>query len=327
MNLEDLYRLRRNGYIEAQGIVDTVPYPLLLLDQNLRVRTASRAFFSTFKVERDETIGQHIYDLGNGQWDIPELRRLLEEVIPKSTAVVDYEVEHAFPSIGVRTMLLSAHRLFHPENNSRSLLLSIVDATDRRRLEVEKDLLLGEMRHRMKNLFALVQALARQTSVDGRSGEEYRDAFLGRFGALVRAHDVAYTQDQKADLKELLEQTLKPYSEGATIVIEPSKPVSLTPSRALSLSLILHELATNAVKYGALSTSTGKITIRWTIERASKKHLRLIWQESGGPPVTPPTTTGFGTRLIEFSVKGEMGGRVELNYAPKGLAIEIVTPL
>lgn len=172
MNLEDLYRLLRTGHIEAQGIVDTVPDPLLLLDENLCVQTASRAFFATFKVDRDETIGQHIYDLGNGQWNIPELRRLLEEVIPKSMALVDYEVEHTFPSIGVRTMLVSAHRLFHPDNNSRSLLLSIVDATDRRRLEVEKDVLLGEIRHRMKNLLALVQALARQTSIDGRSGEE-----------------------------------------------------------------------------------------------------------------------------------------------------------
>jgi len=88
MNLEDLYRLLRNGHLEAQGIIDTVPEPLLLLDQNLRVRTASRAFFSTFKATPDDTIDEYLYDLGNGQWDIPELRRLLEEVIPKSAAVV-----------------------------------------------------------------------------------------------------------------------------------------------------------------------------------------------------------------------------------------------
>ncbi len=327
MNLEDLYRLLRNGHLEARGIVDTVPDPLLLLDENLCVQTASRAFFATFKVDRDETIGQHIYDLGNGQWNIPELRRLLDEVIPKSMAVVDYEVEHTFPSIGKRTMLVSAHRLFHPDNNSRSLLLSIVDATDRRRLEAEKDVLLGEMRHRMKNLLGLVQALARQTSADGRSGEEYRDAFLGRFNALVRAHDAVYTQEHEADLKGLLEQTLKPYSEGAAITIGPGEKVLLTPSQAMSLSLILHELATNAVKYGALSTAKGKLDIRWKVEKTSERRLLLSWQENGRPPATPPTTTGFGTRLIEFSVRRELGGRVELNYAPEGLAAEIATPL
>lgn len=206
---------------------------MLLLDQNLCVRTASRAFFTTFKVDRDETIGQQIYDLGNRQWDIPELRRLLEEVIPKSTAVVDYEVEHDYPSIGRRTMLVSAHRLFHPDNNSRTLLLSIVDATERRQREAEKDVLLGELRHRMKNLLGLVQAMARQTTATGRSGEEYRDAFLARFHALVQAHDAAYAQEGEVGLQEVLERTLEPYSEGPIgVVVEPGPAVPLAAKQS-----------------------------------------------------------------------------------------------
>jgi hypothetical protein len=96
MNMEDLYRLLRTGHVQAQGIVDTVADPLLVLDESLCVHSASRSFFETFKVDRDETIGKHIYDLGDGQWDIPELRRLLVEVIPKATAVINYEVEHDF---------------------------------------------------------------------------------------------------------------------------------------------------------------------------------------------------------------------------------------
>ncbi|PDT43915.1 sensor histidine kinase [Sinorhizobium fredii] len=328
MNLEDLYRLLRNGHVEAQGIIDTVPDPLLVLDQNLCVRSASRSFFTTFRVDRDETIGQHIYDLGDGQWDIPELRRLLEEVIPKSTAVVDYEVEHDFPNIGRRTMLVSAHRLFHPDNNSRTSLLSIVDATERRQHEAEKDVLLGEMRHRMKNLLGLVQAIARQTTAAGRSGEEYRDAFLGRFNALVHAHEAAYAQEGEADLQEVLERTLGPYSEGPTGVhVESGPPVPLASKQVMSLSLILHELATNAIKYGALSIPTGQVRVRWEVAEASAPHLRLVWQESSGPSVTPPASSGFGTRLIEFAVSREWGGRVELNYAPAGLRVEIVAPL
>ncbi|APG95443.1 HWE histidine kinase domain-containing protein [Sinorhizobium americanum] len=326
MNLEDLYRLLRNGHVEAQGIVDTVPDPLLVLDQNLYVRTASRAFFTTFKVTRDETIGQHLYELGNQQWDIPELRRLLEEVIPKSTAVVDYEVEHDFPSIGRRTMLVSAHRLFHPDNISRSLLLSIVDATERRQHEAEKDVLLGELRHRMKNLLGLVQAIARQTTAAGHSGEEYRDAFLGRFNALVQAHDAAYSQVGEADLQEVLQRTLEPYSPTG-VLVESGPTVSLTSGQIMSLSLILHELATNGIKYGALSTPTGQIRVHWEVEEASAPSLRLVWQESGGPPVAPPVSSGFGTQLIEFAVSRELGGRVELNYAPAGLVVEIVAPL
>ncbi|MBP2234125.1 two-component sensor histidine kinase [Sinorhizobium kostiense] len=328
MNLEELYRLLRNAHVQAQGIIDTVPYPLLVLDQNLCVQSGSRAFFTTFNVDRDETVGKHIYELGNRQWDIPELRHLLEEVIPKSTAVVDFEVEHDFPSIGRRTMLLSAHRLFHPDNNSRTLLLSIVDATERRQREAEKDVLLGELRHRMKNMLALVQAIARQTAAAGRSGEEYRDAFLGRFNALVQAYDTAYTQEGEAELQELLELTLEPYSEHPTgVLVEPGPPVPLASKQIMSLSLILHELATNAIKYGALSIPDGQVRVRWTVEEASAPHLRLVWQETGGPPVAPPGSYGFGMQLIEFAVGRELGGRVELNYALAGLVVEIVAPL
>jgi two-component sensor histidine kinase len=328
MTLEDFYRLMRNGHVQAQGIVDTVPDPLLVLDRNLRVESASRAFFSTFKVGRDETIGRHLYELGDGQWDIPELRRLLEEVIPKSTAVVDYEVEHDFPGMGRRTMLVSAHRLFHPDNVSTTLLLSIVDATERRKRESEQKLMLGELRHRMKNLLGMVLAIARQTTAKGRSGEEYRDAFLGRFNALVRAHELAFSENGEIGLHELVERTLQPYAAGAaTAVIEAGPSVSLASEQVLSISLILHELATNAVKHGAFSVPTGRVRVQWDIEQANAPRLRLAWQERGGPPARSPASPGFGTQLIEFTARRELGGRAELNYAPAGLEVEIVAPL
>lgn len=237
MNLEDLYRLLRNGHVQAQSIVDTVPDPLLVLDQNLCVQTASRAFFATFKVDRDETIGQQLYELGNRQWDIPELRLLLEDVIPKSMAVVDYEVDHDFPSIGRRTMLVTARRLFHPDNNSRTLLLSIIDATAQRQREAEKDVLLAELRHRTKNLLAVVQALARQTTAAGRSGEEYREDFLGRFNALIAAHDAAFSDsgETETELKEVVGRTLEPYSEAsAGILVESGPPVRLASQQVVS---------------------------------------------------------------------------------------------
>ncbi len=108
MNTDDLYRLLRVNHVQAQGIVGTVSDPLVVLDSSLSVQAASRAFFDTFGVDSDETIGQPFYGLGNGQWDIPELRRLLEDVIPRSAAVINYQVEHNFPRLGQRTMLLTA---------------------------------------------------------------------------------------------------------------------------------------------------------------------------------------------------------------------------
>jgi len=97
MNRDDLYRLLRVSHAQAQGIVDTIANPLLVLDAGLIVQAANRSFFKTFGVDREETIGRPVYELGEGQWDIPELRRLLEEVIPKSAAIINYHVEHDFP--------------------------------------------------------------------------------------------------------------------------------------------------------------------------------------------------------------------------------------
>jgi two-component sensor histidine kinase len=327
MNLEDFYRVIRNGHVRAQGIVDTVPDPLLVLDQDLTVEAANRAFHETFNVSRDETIGKHLYELGNGQWDIPDLRRLLEDVIPKSTAIIDYEVTHDFPNLGRRTMLLTAHRLHHPDNVSRTLLLSMVDATERRKREAEKDVLLGELRHRIKNLLALVHAMARQTSVEGRSGEEYRDAFLGRFHALVRAHEFAFSENKNIPLQHVVERTLEPYTSlSSAVLIEPGPPVVLAPGQLQPLSLILHELATNAVKYGALSAPNGQIRVGWTVETDDAQRLRLDWQEVGGPPASAPTSTGFGTRLIQVAA-AELGGHPELAYGPEGLKAEILVSL
>ncbi|RVD64121.1 PAS domain-containing sensor histidine kinase [Mesorhizobium sp. M7A.F.Ca.ET.027.03.2.1] len=326
MNMEDLYRLLRVGHVQLQGIVDTIADPLLVLDQSLCVQAASLSFFHTFNVDRYETIGQPLYELGNGQWDIPALRRLLAEVIPKSSALINYEVEHDFPGLGRRTMLLTARTLHHPDTASHTMLLSIVDVTDRAHRDAAKDMLFKELQHRMKNLLAVTRSLARQTSTDGRSAVEFRDDFLGRFGALVEAQDMAFTE-QASDLPALIERVLAPYAaDPEAVFIEPGAAVTLSPSTMMSLSLVLHELATNAAKYGALSVSGGRVQVSWHLED-NNTQLRVNWVESGGPAVAPPTTTGYGTKLIQAATTYSLGGRVEQDYAAGGLEAEIVIPL
>lgn len=327
MNVDDLYRVLRTGHIQAQGIVDTVPNPMLVLDESLRVQNASRSFFETFKVDRHETIGRLVYELGDGQWDIPDLRMLLQQVLPKSTAVVDFEVEHEFPRIGRRTMLLTARTLSHPDNAGLSLLLSMVDATDTVRRDNAKDMLFGELRHRIKNLLGVTRSIARQTTTEGRSAIEYRDAFLGRFNALVEAQDIAFGDRKLAGIQELIERVLDPYAGDQNAVeIQPGTDVELDPRMIQALSLVLHELATNAAKYGALSHPSGKVTVNWRVEEAEQR-LRLTWRESGGPPVVAPETTGYGTRLIQSTATYTLGGEVELKYAAGGLEADIVVPL
>jgi len=327
MNMEDLYRLLRTGHIQAQGIVDTVADPMLVLDSSLCIQNASRAFFETFKVERDDTIGRPIYDIGNGQWDIPDLRRLLADVIPKSTAVINYEVEHVFPELGPRTMLLTARTLFHPDGASHTMLLSIVDATDRQRRNLAKDMLFGELRHRMKNLLGVAQSIARHTPTEGRSAEEYRDAFLGRFSALIEAQDLAFAEQHAAGLEEVLRRILAPYwMRPDAVVIEPGAAIELGPRTISSLSMVLHEVATNAAKYGALSAAQGQVHVAWQVE-SNNTMLSLNWVESGGPAVTPPTETGYGTKLIQTITTYGLRGTVEQEYATSGFRAEIVIPL
>ena len=139
------------------------------------------------------------------------------------------------------------------------------DISARRALEERQRLLLGELRHRVKNLLALVQALARQTEAEGRSGEAYRDAFLGRLGTLVRAHELAFDADATADLGELVAGTLAPYHAAgpARLAVEAGPAVVLARGQITPLCLILHELATNAVKHGALSTPAGRVRVGW----------------------------------------------------------------
>jgi two-component sensor histidine kinase len=132
------------------------------------------------------------------------------------------------------------------------LLLGIEDVTVRLRREKEKDLLVEELRHRMKNLLALVQALARQTALEGRTATEYRDSFLGRFQALAQAHEIAFAQQGGAQLRELVERTVQPYSTDQMPVVLQSGPmVTLRAAQVTPVNMILHELATNAVKHGA----------------------------------------------------------------------------
>ena len=328
LDLDDLYRLLRSAHVQAQGVLDTVRDPLLVLDAGLCVLDANPAFYRTFETCRDDTVGIPFYELGDGQWNIDALRQLLEQVIPKSAAVIDYEVTAAFPAVGHRTMLVSAERIAQPDNARRVLLLTIVDATERRRCANRQNFLIGELNHRIKNILTVTQALARQTSVKGRTAEEYRDAFLGRFEALGKILEVTSRADT-AELPTLAHKVLEPYvGKRGAVVLEKGPTVALNPSQAMALGMIFHELATNALKYGALSSPEGKVTIAWNVDDGddATSAVNLRWRESGGPRITPPAAGGFGTRLIEFSAEQDLCGRVEQDYDPDGLIVTLSFP-
>ncbi len=206
--------------------------------------------------------------------------------------------------------------LLDHQGRPASVSVQILDITERRRAEETQHLLIGELNHRVKNTLASVQAIAFQTLKGAPSPAEFADKFTGRLQALAQAHSLLSRQTwQSASLSQLVQDQLDlgTIDEGRCSVSGPQ--VELPPNLALHLALVLHELGTNAAKYGALSNREGHVFIDW---RITDDRLLLSWRESGGPAVTPPTRKGFGTVLVERSLLGE-GGVVSADYPVEGV--------
>ncbi len=323
--MEDLYRMLRNGHIEAQGIVETMDAPIAVLNEQLCVINVNRAFCDVFKVDRDETIGSSLFELGNGQWDAAELRLLLGNIIPRSAAIVGYEIEHDFPGIGHRTMLVSGRRLRGAGTGTRSIMLQFEDVTQRREQDAAQNLLLAETRHRAQNLFAVARALASETKTEGLTGLEYRDAFLGRFEALLKGQSLQ-EDFSTADFHKIAERTLELFA--ARVRLDPGPSVLLGVAQIMPMVLVLHELMTNAAKHGALSTPRGEIHLSWELKPGSSgAMLEVHWEEAGGPPVSQVGRRGFGSRLMQFGVAKGLNGVVSFNYEPAGLRVSLSLPI
>lgn len=205
-----------------------------------------------------------------------------------------------------------------------------VDITDVKLAQEQQRLLINELNHRVKNTLATVQSVAMQTLRHAATTEQARDDFEVRLIALSRAHDVLTRENwEGASLRKIVRQAIEPYrrSEEDRFKVEGG-PVWLPPRMALALAMALQELATNAVKYGALSTDAGRVAIEWTLDFAdSAPQLRLRWSESGGPPVAAPARQGFGSRLIERSLARDLNGEVSLDFAPAGLVCTVDAPV
>ncbi len=196
-------------------------------------------------------------------------------------------------------------------------------------VEEQQQLRVREVGHRFKNLLAMVQAIATQTMRTASDLATASDVLAGRLVALGQSHDLLIDGEiGSSSIDEVIARALQ-VRPGATDRFDLSGPeVAVGGKVALSLSLMLHELATNAVKYGALLNDVGRIAVRWEVRgEGEDARLRLTWRERGGPPVEPPTRKGFGSRLIERGLAGQVGGVVEFDYAPDGLTFTVEAPL
>ena len=244
-----------------------------------------------------------------------------------------YSVEKRFIRKDGRVIWLSVRS--SPVHDAGDKLLYVVrvvqDVTERKALEQRQKLLMDELNHRVKNTLATVQSLASQTARAARTPAVFRERFEGRLIALSKAHDqLTIHHWESVDLRELMSGSLAPYTGvGPERVILRGEDVVLRPRAVLTLAMAVHELTTNAAKYGALSVPGGRIEIHWQPVRGDngRPMLRIDWIEQGGPSVTAPEQRGFGSKLIEGSIAAELGGTARLAFDSQGLRCEIVIPM
>lgn len=310
---------RQKAYAEA--ILEAVQVPLIALDPECRVVTANRAFRAEFRLSDAEIGGRRIYDLSGGAWDIARLRRLLEVELSQRESCDGYEIEAEFPEIGSRVLLLNARRI----ERLQLLLLSFENITERRAAERHQRMMMGELDHRVKNNLAVVSSIAAQTARRSQSLEEFLPALQGRLHALAQTHTTLAEQSwRSAGLRTLVERVTAAQGADERIHLR-GEAVALTAQQTLAMGMILHELATNAVKYGALSVPDGRVDICWEHDEGGEEGAtRLVWQEIDGPPVKAPAAAGYGMKFVTEISAYELAGETRFEFRPEGLHCELV---
>jgi two-component sensor histidine kinase len=324
----------------AEAIVATVRESLIVLDPDLRVVSASRSFYRTFKVDPDKTEGKLLYQLGDGQWDIPKLRLLLEKIIPDQDTIEDYEVEHEFPGLGLRTMCLNARKVFYEGGAGTTILLSIEDVTAQRVLEREKDqllkqkgVLLEELQHRVANNLQIIASIILMKARTVNS-EETR---LHLQDAHKRVMSVAAVQQQLNASGGVGPIEMTPYLTKlcetlATSMIGDNRPVSIkvegeggnaTSRQAESLGLIVTELVMNALKHAFPNEKNeGRITVAYDVEGINWK-LSVADNGFGKPDgVFAQPKTGLGTGIVK-ALAQQLAATVDTLASPDGTTVSV----
>ena len=195
------------------------------------------------------------------------------------------------------------------------------EISERKQAEGQKQILMAELEHRVKNALAVAQSLVHHTRASSATVEEFADAFGGRLRAMGKAQNLLVRGDWRgAELGELLRETVRPYLPREDALETAGPSLHLAPAAASSLAMILHELATNAAKYGAWSREGGKVAAQWELRDGE---VALAWRETGGPEAAAPKRRGFGSRMIEHNTAYELAGRATLDFRPEGLICEI----
>lgn len=327
-----------DGHILTRAIIDTIREPLIVLDGDLRIIAASRSFYKKFGMSHEVTYDKMFYDLGNGEWNVPALRKLLEQVIPEHTTVEDYEVAHDFLTIGNRIMLVNACEIRY-ENGRKKMLLSIHDVTEQRQIEFDlqklveqKNTLLNEMRHRIANslqLIASILLLKAETvaSVDARMHLEDAHGRIMSIATVQQHLDPAGLMDDKVEVGPYLTALCDSLAKS---MIGGRKPITLsvaatsgkvTSDEAISFGLITTELVINALKY-AFPKNEGDICVNF---ESNGETWMLSIQDNGVGFVKNPGNQGLGTSIV-VSLARQLQAQLTYQSSPAGTIVCLKYP-
>ncbi len=317
-----LAEVRRQGEARVEGILESITDGFHLIDAEGRFtafNAAAKLMFAANGVDTSDLIGAD----------------LLNEAFPEAR---DNEIGQAIRTALTERRPTTAESYYRPWKRWFStrnyptpdggVATFFQDITERKQVEQQQRLLTNELNHRVKNTIAIIQSIANQTLRDSASPEAFQTTFSQRLMALARAHNLLTNRAWSgANLRDIVDAALAPFQQRLRKSrIDVSGPhYQLASNLAVSMILAMHELATNAVKYGALSNDTGQVTLAWEIDTTSRQ-IVLTWAEQGGPPVQEPTRRGFGRRLIEATAE-QLGGDIQLVFPTDGVVCRIRFPL
>jgi chemotaxis protein methyltransferase CheR len=319
-------------------VVETIREGLLVLEPDLTIRFANRSFCQTFAVAPEDTVGRKLYELGNGQWDIPKLRTALETIISGQKTIEAFEVDQFFPSIGRRVMVLNARKVYRPGNKIQQVLLAIEDVTERARLEREHavaheriTMLMQELTHRVKNSLQSIAAMVMIEARSHKTGEgkaalervSHRIDALGQLYSKLSKSDTVEAVDAATYLDDLCRDLVASVEGGTSIVLKTDIESELLPTdQAIPMGLIVNELVTNALKYAFPSETKGTVMV---ILKRVPGELRLTVADDGKGIDIRRADSGLGGRLVEGFAQ-QLGGRVERESGSQGTTVRLIFP-
>lgn len=302
---------------DLKNLFESTEIATIFLDRNLVVRTFTPAASSFFNL-RPSDVGRPLTDLSS-RLDYPELKGHIQAVFESGETLN----HHLARDDNDRSHLVRINPYRDKSGSIQGVVVTLIDVTTLAQAEERQQVLISELNHRVKNMLAVVASITNRTREYSASKDEFADALIGRLHAMSRAYSLLSRESwTEASVEELLRQELDPF--GPERFTLDGERVSLKPAQGLSFGMAIHELATNAAKYGALSKPAGRIVVKWSVADVT---FRLVWREKGGPRIKQPTDSGFGLTLLRGEIGYRLGGKVETTFHSNGLEAEIAFPL